>query len=502
LGANRRHIIGQLLSESVTIALIGGVIGFPMAVLATAVVKQLVPPDVPRFQEFGIDGGSLLFVVGVTIFAAFGSGLLPAWVASRTDVSSSLKEEGSRAGTAGPRRQRGLAVLVTAQIALTCLLLIAASLLTRSFVAIENAPLGFKTDHIVTADLYLGDAKYSTQAESRVFLDALVDKLQHLPGIISVGFSDNLPFKGENRLSFGIESQPDPEPWKLPVWQAQTVSADFLKTLGIPILRGRGFSEQGEDHQRREVIVSERLADSIFPGQEAIGKQLHDYNSSGRQPNWYTIVGIVPNIQHSSPGADRTPYQAYFLYSQDPFAPWPVSFCTLVLHTEVDSLALAGLLRRSVASIDPNIPLYHIDAFDHVIEQSLAGRRLGMTVVSLFSIVALMLAGVGLYGVISYSIAQRRREIGVRMALGAQASRVVGLIMSQGLKIVLVGLAVGVVIALSLGHLLDSMLYEVSAVDPLSIGISVLVLGLSALVACLLPARRATQIDPMTALRE
>jgi predicted permease len=491
LGASRSRLVSQLLTESLALSGIGAVIGLFLASSMVAAIKLLVPPDIPRFNEFGIDGNSFGFVLAATIFTTLASGFLPAWVISRADVAAALKAEGDRSGAAGPRRRRGQAVLVMAQVALTCLLLVGGGLLTRSFVALENAPLGFRTDHVLTAHLYLADAKYSTQSASKLFLKTLLHKLRPLPGVVSVGLDDGLPFTGPRSLTFGIAGQSDAEPWKLPTWQPQVVSPDFFKTLAIPLLRGRFFAEQ--EPGQKEVIVSQNLAEAIFPGQEALGKQLHDYNSVSQMENVYTVVGIVPKIRHDSPGLEETPYQAYFLYSQDPFAPWPVNFCTLVVRTEGDPFALASALRQSVTAIDPNIPLSSVDSLDHVVQTTFASRRLAMMVVALFSATALLLAAIGLYGVLAYSVSQRQRELGVRIALGASPLIVLRLVISQGFKIVAVGLIIGLSAAMALAHLMDSLLYEVSATDPMSIGISMIVLAAAAGLACLLPALRATR---------
>jgi predicted permease len=500
LGASRTRLVSQLLTESLVLSGIGGVIGLLLASWTVAAMRMLVPQDVPRFEEFRLDGTSFVFVLAATVFSTLAAGLLPAWTISRADVASALKAEGDRAGTAGRRRRRSQTVLVIAQVALSCLLLVGAGLLSRSFVALQTAPLGFRTDHTLTAHLYLADAKYSTQSASKLFFDTLLGKLRQLPGVVSVGSDDDLPFTGPETLSFGIAGQPEPEPWKLPTWQPQVVSADFFKTVGIPLLRGRLFEER--ERVQKEVIVNESLAKTIFPGQEALGKQLHDYNSMRRKENVYTIVGIVPKIRHDSPGVERTPYQAYFLYSQDPFAPWPANSCTLVIRTEGDPFSLASALKQSVTAIDPNIPLSQVDSFDRIVQNTFVPQRLAVTVVALFSITALLLAAIGLYGVLAYSVGQRQREIGVRIALGAGPSTVLRLVISQGLKIVLAGLVIGLLAAVMLAHLMDSMLYGVSATDPLSIALSAIVLTAAGGVACLLPAMRAIRIDPIQALRE
>jgi putative ABC transport system permease protein len=501
LGASRIRVVSELLIESLVLALLGGSLGLLIGAWLVRAIKPLMPSDIPRLMEFDVDGQSLLFVVAVTIFTALASGLWPALSFSKSDVTFALKAEGDRAGTAGPGRRRNQAVLVAAQVALTCLLLTGAGLLIRSFLAVQNLPLGFRSDHVLTAELSLSDGSYSTQAECKIFFNALLERLGRIPGVISVALDDDLPFTGPKSLSFGVVGQAEPEPWKLPIWQSQVVSADFFRTIGIPLLHGRPFDRQvGPD--AKQVIISERLAESIFPGQDPLGKQLHDYNSAGRKENSYTVIGIVPNIRHDSLGLEQTPFQAYFLYTQDPFAPWPISFCTVMLHTRGEPNSYVGALKESVAAIDPAIPLSEISTFDQVIEQTRVSRRLAVTVVALFSAAGVLLAATGLYSLLAYSVLQRKREIGVRIALGASSFRVLRLVVSQAFRIVGTGLVAGLIAALMLAHLMDSMLYGVSATDPIAIAISATVLAVATGLACLLPAVRATRIDPGRALRE
>ena len=286
------------------------------------------------------------------------------------------------------------------------------------------------------------------------------------------------------------------------ILRSQIASLDYFRVLGIPLLRGRLFNQQDGPDSEKVAVVSNEFAASFFPGQDPIGKQIHDVNSIGLRPNVYTIVGIVPVIQHDRPDFPRAPHQIYFLYSQSPFAPRITNDFTLVLHTRDDPLSLVNAVRQTVAGIDPNLPINSIYPFDQVIYDSFASRRLQMTLVGVFSAVALVLAIVGLYGVLSYSVSLRKRELSVRIALGAQMSNILGLVVGQGLKIAAVGLMVGLIAALLLNQLIEATLFGVSAVDPIAFGASLLVLVAAALVACLLPALRAARIDPIRALRE
>jgi putative ABC transport system permease protein len=502
LGASRSRLAAQLLAESILLSLGGAIVGVGIAVWSLEVIKNADSSDIPRVQEVTVDGGSLVFVLVVMLLTALASGFFPAWTSSKVDLASALNQESQRAGTA-KSRQQCQAILVAVQVALGCLLLTGATLLMRSLQAVQSVSLGFRTDHILTAEVYLADAKYPTQAACNLSLAKLLGELRELPGVISAALVNDLPFSGGFGMNaFGIVGQPDPFLKDMPISRSQIVSPDYFQTLGIPLLRGRLFNEQDGPDKEKVIVVTNEFADRFFPGQDPIGKQIHDVNSIGLKPNVYTIVGIVPVIQHDRPDLPRAPYQVYFLYSQAPYAPRITNDFTLLLHTQGDPRTLVKALRGTVSGIDPNLPLTSVYPFDQVVYDSFASRRLQMTLVGIFSAAALILAVVGLYGVLSYSVSLRKREFSVRMALGARVTNILGLVVGDGLKIAGIGLIVGLIAALLLGHLIEGMLFGVSPADPISFCASVLVLVSAALVACLLPALRATRIDPIRALRE
>jgi putative ABC transport system permease protein len=502
LGANRSRLVTQLLTESVVLSVGGAILGIGIAVWSLQAIKGADSSDIPRVQEVTVDHASLAFVLLVMLATALASGLFPALTGSRVNLAVALNREGERTGTSS-HRQRSQAILVALQVALSCLLLTGAGLLMRSLQAIQSVSLGFKIDHILTAEVYLADAKYPTQTACNLFFDKLLDNIQQLPGVMSAAIVDDLPFSGGFGMNaFGLVGQPDPPLKDMPILRSQIVSVDYFQTLAIPLLHGRLFDEQDGPNKEKVIVVSDEFAARFFPGQEPVGKQIHDVNSIGLKPNVYTIVGIVPAIQHDRPDFPRAPHQVYFLYSQSPFAPRITNDFTLLLHTQGDPLGLVNALRQTVAGIDPNLPLTSIYPFEQVIYDSFASRRLQMTLVGVFSAAALVLSVVGLYGVLSYSVTLRKRELSVRMALGAQASNILRLVVGQGLKIAAIGLMVGLISALTLNHLIEWALFGVSPVDPISFGGSVLVLVTAALVACLLPALRATRIDPIRTLRE
>jgi putative ABC transport system permease protein len=502
LGASRSRLIFELLTESTLLSLGGAIFGVGIAVWSLQAIKSADSSNIPRVHEITVDNGSLAFVLLIMLLTALASGLFPAWTGSRINLSSALNRESERAGSSG-HRQRSQAILVALQVALSCLLLTGAGLLMRSLQAIQSVSLGFRTDHILTAEVYLADAKYPTQAECNVFLGQLLDKLQQLPGVLSAALVDDLPFSGGFGMNaFGMVGQPDPPLKDMPVSRSQIVSIDYFRTLGIPLLRGRLFNQEDGPDKEKVIVVSTEFADRFFPEQDPIGKQIHDVNSIGLKPNVYTIVGLVPVIQHDRPDSPRAPYQVYFLYSQSPYAPRITNDFTLLLHTQNDPRALVNGVQKTLAEIDPNLPLTSIYPFNQVIYDSFASRRLQMTLVGGFSAAALVLAVVGLYGVLSYSVSLRKRELSVRIAVGAQLSDILRLIVGSGLKVAGIGLMIGLIAALLLSRLIESMLFDVSALDPISFGASAILLGLAALAACVAPALRAARIDPIRTLRE
>jgi putative ABC transport system permease protein len=503
LGAGRLQLILQLMLESLVLSVVGGVVGLFLTSWALTAIKSLAPSDVARFQEISLDVGTLGFVSLITLLTALLSGLFPALTNSNLPLASALKQEGDRSGTAGRERHRAQAFLVAGQVALTAILLVGAGLLTRSFDALQNTRLGFSPQHILTANIYLADQKYAADADCQTFFAGVLAKIRELPGVTSASFTSILPFSGmSDGTAFGIAGEPDPELSQCPVMQFSYVSPNYFSTIGISLLTGRLFSDQDGPDEQKVVIINESLAGRYFPGQNPVGKQIHDfYELAGLKRNFYTVIGVVGDIKTDNPEFQKTPYQAYFPPAQHPF-PSPLNGGTLVVRTGNDPRALIESLKKVVADADPKIPLYDVSLFSDLVTKAFATKRLATVVVSLFSGAALLLAAVGLYGVLSYSVTQRKREIGVRVALGAPATSILQLIVKQGLIVVGVGLAIGLSAALVLSQLIARILYGVSAVDPISLVLSVVILGLVASIACLLPAFRATRIDPLTALRE
>jgi putative ABC transport system permease protein len=378
-------------------------------------------------------------------------------------------------------------------------------------------PLGFNSHNILTADVYLADSKYANEDSSaetktypagkqrKEFFDALLNKVSHLPGVIDAGLSNGVPFgESYDHETLTIAGQPVTDVSRLPWMIHQVVSPGYFRALGIPLLKGRFFDDRDQENAENVVIINESIAQRFFAGQNPIGKHLDDMGHLFNRPRHLTtIIGVVADVQQRDPEVQDTPFQAYFPYTQSAgvFGNF-VKFETLVLRTNGDPRSLVPALRKAVDAIDPDLPLTNVGSYDELIAKSFTTKRLSLIIVSLFSGVALLLASIGLYAVLSYSVSLRVREIGVRMALGAEATNIIKLVTYQGLRIICVGLVTGVGAGIILGQIIGSVLYGISASDPAALLTSTLVLALAALLACLLPAFRATRIDPITALRE
>ena len=505
LGAVRLRLAGHLLLESAVLSFLGGICGLFIAWGTIEIIKELSAQSLyrieHRFQEVNFDARALLFVFTLTALTSLLAGILPALSLSKVSLAGALKDGGSRAGTMGPERQRLQSALVIGQIALASVLLVGTGLMVRSFVAAQSAPLGFDPGHIITAELWLRNKRYESDGErTRAFWDALLEKIRRLPSVSTAAMNDFPPFYWGDldwgaATAFGIVGQPDLGPGNEPKLDWHTISPGYFQLLHIPLLQGRDFDAQDKVTSQNVVIINESLRQRFFPDQDALGQQIRI--NDGETIRTCTIVGVVPHLRYNSPDYAERPFQAYFPYTQYNF-----HFQVLLLRSSRDPSALIPSIRNIVASIDSTVPVVKVGALDDLIAKVYGARKRTTLLVGTFSGVALILSAVGLYGTLAYSIGQRTREIGVRVALGAQSSNILGLIVRQGIKLVCIGLAAGMVTALLLVRFISSTLYGVSGDDPVTLVSTVLVLGTAALLACLLPALRATRIDPITALRE
>ena len=504
LGASRGRIIAQLLTESILLALLGGLLGLIFAAWSTDAIIALAPHEKIRFQQIQVNGAVLLFTSIVTVGSGLLFGLWPALKLSRTDLGTALEDTGARGSTVGSDRLRSQGVLVVSQVALASMLLVSAGLLVQSLQTLQKAPLGFDPHHLLTARIKLPGSKYSNErdqpakvAEMATFYDLLLQKVRRLPKTEAAALITNLPLNGTDwQIGFAIPSRPDPRPGEEPSAEYASISPDYFRTMRIPLLRGRTFNAEDRIDKPPVAIVDESFANRFFPGQDPIGQQIRDNIHSGESVR-YTIVGIVGTVRHDDPGEPPKSVQLYLPVSQR-----PEPQMTVLFRTESDPLTLLPTIRQAIQTVNSGLPVFDARTMDTQLNTKLATQRLCAILVSLFSVLALILAAVGLYGVLAYSTAQRTREIGIRIALGAESQNILGSVIRQGFKIVGAGLAIGIVGATFSTRLIQSMLYGVSGGDPVALLTAVGILGVAAFVACLLPALRATRIDPMTALRE
>jgi putative ABC transport system permease protein len=500
IGATRSRLIVQLLLETGLLSLSGGIAGLAVALGSIEIIKKLSPVEVYRSQEIGIDPTALLFVVGIIVLVAFISGLVPALSLSKPKLGTMLREEGGRTGTRGIQKYRIQTILVIAQVALACILLVGAGLLVRSFEAAQDAPLGFNPHQILTAELLLTSSTYEADAVKTIaFYDTVLAKVRQLPGVTEVGMNDRAPlyYEWEDPWLFTVDGQPDPGIGRHPISHWHVISPNYFRTLEIPILKGRDFNQKDKMGSQPVVIINEAIAQHYFSGQSPIGKVITVNSDSSVGLRHYTIIGIVPHVRVRSPGAREDDSQFYFPYSQ-----WDFDSEILLVRCQGDPNAQIAAVREAVQSVDPDVPVPNIRTYNDVIAQRLVTRKLASALVSSFSGAALCLSAIGLYGVLAYSVGQRRREIGVRIALGAESLKIIRLVTQEGFKLIGVGLIVGTVLALVCARLIEGMLYGVSAADPISLLIAVVVLCLAGGVACLLPALRAVRINAVAALRE
>jgi putative ABC transport system permease protein len=523
LGAGRWALARQLLVESTVLALLGATAGVLLAVWSLDAIVGLAPQNIPRFKETRIDLTALLFTGAIAVAAGILSGLWPAWRISRTAaLSVALHEAGIRGGSGSAARQRARSALVVTQVALAVVLLAGAGLTLKSFWHAQNAPLNFDPHNILLTTINLPKVGYSKidekgkevwdDAKIRGFFNNLLARVQTLPGVEAAAIGSNIPFDDTEWDSyFHITGTPKSEPGKEPSAEINVVSADYFKVMGMPIIRGRAFNaEEVPDEQRsRSIIIDQTFANRYFAGRDPIGLQVDDNQrpdtDNPTEESKYpptTIVGVVPRTRNEAPGEDNVEklgfVHMYFSAEQNPSS----TYTLLVRVKNGDPKALVPAILRAVQAIDPAQPIGSISTMEENIAASLSTRRLTMTLLGIFAGLALLLASIGLYGVMALSVTQRTRELGIRLALGAARADVFRIVLGQGAALIGIGLLLGLLGAIAAGRLLSTVLYGVGPLDVGAVTTAMLLLSLIAFVACWLPARRATRVEPIIALRE
>ena len=501
LGASRWVIARQLLVESTLLAVIGAAAGVLLTAWCMDAILALTPSKLPRFHEARIDFHVLAFTTFAGLLAGVLVGVWPAWrISNNESISLALHEAGGRSASDGPRSHRMRSGLVITQVGLAIVLLAGAGLTLKSFWHAQNAPLGFDPQGVVNFEISLPDAKYKTNEQKDAFWTQLLQRIQNLPGVDAAAISANSPFD-DNEWDSGFHVTGTPP---IPPVEITAVSPDYFRVMGMPILRGRGFGPEdlpGEKGHSRSIIIDESFAQKYFARKDPIGQHIDDNDSTDEHAPPMTIIGVVPRTRNEAPGEFNTEslhmVEEYLLASQA-----PQTQNQLHVRTKLRDIGpLVAAVKREVRALDPDQPIGQITTMDQAIALSLATRRLTMVLLAAFAVLALVLASVGLYGVMALTVTQRTRELGIRMALGAERTNIFKLVLGQGMTLMGIGIAIGLIGAVAAGRALMSLLYNVGAIDAAAVITAVSALVAVALIACCVPARRATRVDPIVALR-
>jgi len=493
LGAGRWRLGRQLLTESVLLALLGGALGLLVAWWATQGLASAAVGAVPRIGEVRVDLPVLTFTLTISLLTGIAFGLFPVFHAAYADVHAALKENTPGSGATGTSKRLRDA-LVVGELAISLILLAGAGLTLESLFHVLRAAPGFNPDDVLTAGFSLPDMKYKNDDQRRQFVERLDEELAAIPGVKSAGFKN--PLLGGWQSSFVVEGQPMPKEGEFPSAEFSRVSPGALPAMGVDLLRGRFFTERDNEKAPKVCLVDDSLAQKYWPRQDPVGKHIFlDQPKPGQAPVPTTVIGVIRQIKNY--GVDHPVLVEIFV----PFAQRPGGGGNIVIRSAVDPSVLAPTVRRAVELLDPDLPIYNVRTLASFVAENVAPRRLSVLLLSLFAGLALLLAAVGIYGVMSYNVTQRHHEIGIRMALGASSWDVLNLVVGQSARLVAAGVATGIIAAFALTRLLSNMLFGVSASDPLTFAGVVLLLAIVAFVAGLVPARRASKTDPMEALR-
>jgi putative ABC transport system permease protein len=490
-----------LLTESVTLSIAGGATGLLLSVWALEFLKRVGARTIPRLSEVGLDFNVVVVTVLVSVGTGILFGLVPAWVSTKPELTEALKE-GGRGSTTGSRRNRIRNSLVVAEIALALVLLVGAGLLMKSFARLQSVNAGFNPQNVLTMEVSLPESKYprptpgTSGPDSRgVFFAEALRRINRLPGLEASGATTILPLSGGNSdSSFGIEGRAMKPGTPGPDEEIRTITPGYFQVLQTPLRRGRFFNDGDTATSPQVAIINDALARKYWPNEDPVGKRITFSDTRKPNPKWITIVGLVGSVRHK--GLEFDPEPEYYL----PHAQDPSRNMLVAVRSTQDPRSLASAIRREIQAMDPELPIANVRTFDTVVAESIAPRRLSVLLLGIFAGIALVLATVGTYGVISYLVVQRTHEIGVRMALGAQRRDVLRLVVGHALKLVGIGIAIGLVLAVFSSRTLAALLYNVGAFDPVTFMTITGLLALTALLASYIPALRATRADPMIAL--
>jgi putative ABC transport system permease protein len=498
LGASRPRIVRQLLTESLVLAVSGGGLGLVLAAVLVRVFVAFAPSDIPRLDGIAIDGRMLGFTLLLSVVTGLLFGLAPVARASKPDLSSSLQEGGARAAGSA-ERNRVRKILVVCEVSLSLILLIGAGLLIRSFAALRQTPIGFDPSGTLTASITLPEATYQTAARRKAFYRAALERVAALPDVRAVGLVNALPLGRDGaRITGDLKIDGEAKERRGAWGRKLVVGGEYFRAVGIPLLKGRVFDERDNDDSPGVLIIGDSLARRLWPNEDPIG---HRVNNGFTKDSWAEVVGVVGDVKSDEIG-ERQVSAMYQPYRQIQDARrWLFGEMTFVIRTGGPPENVAAALRSTLAQVDRDLPLYNVTAMTDVVAQSVTDPRFYTLLLASFSLLALVLAAAGIYGLISYSVTQRTHEIGIRIALGAHAGNVLRLVIAEGMMLVLVGTALGIAGAFALTRVLSRFLYHVSVTDRVTFTMVPLLLGTVALLACYLPAHRAARVDPIRALR-
>jgi putative ABC transport system permease protein len=483
-----------MLTESALLAILGGFVGVLLSIWGLDLLRALGSQTVPRIAEANLDLRVLLVTLVASVVTGILFGLVPAIASAKPELTEALKE-GGRGSTTGTRRNRVRNALVVSEVALALVLLVAASLLLKSFVRLQNVDPGFDPRNVLTMEVSLPLAKYARGKPVAHFFAETIRRVEALPGVESVALTSILPLSGNNSdSSFAIEGRDPTQEKVYPDEELRSVTSNYFKVLKVPLVQGRFFDQRDTTDAPKVAIINQAFARRWFPNLEAVGKKITFDDPRKPDPKWITIVGVVGDMRHRGLDVEAKP-EYYLPHPQNAYRGM-----ILATRSKQDPRSLADSIRREIRQLDPELPAANVRTLENIASDSIAPRRLSVVLIGVFAAVALVLASVGIYGVMSFLVVQRTHEIGVRMALGAQRNDVLRLVIGHGMKLVLAGSVLGLVMALMSTRALSAMLYRVGAFDPATFAGVTIALALVALLASYIPALRATRADPMIAL--